>query len=274
MLSLTLGAMLAVSGCDDAPTQNASQGLSAPASEMMLMADSAPRGARMLKAQSDPRMEIGRRYRFEITNGTVDAAMQTDRGACLEYGCVITSVTTSKVSGVPMASLSALVPKDQANAFHDSVMSAQDRIVTSFQETAHNRNDQYQDINARLKRLEFMRKRLFALADQKSDKVGELLQVERELMRVETDIERLMRTRMGVEKVTDNVTFSLSYRARPLKAGDVDFTPFKGLLSDMVNTMFQAVRTTLLWLVRWLPAVLFGFLVFYLFTRRSTDDDD
>lgn len=281
MMMGALGFALVLSGCDDPSNSSSSLnpqgGGASGAPEVMLASDMAPRRAAVgFKAQSGPstRMEIGRSYRIEIAQGGVDAAMQADRKACLEFGCVITSVNASKVSGKPRASLSAMVPQEKASAFHDHVMGAQNRVVTSFQETAHNRNEQYQDIKSRLERLEFMRKRLFALADQKSDKVGELLQVERELMRVETDIERLTRNRKGVEKVTDNVAFNLNYRARPLKAGDVDFTPFKGLLSDMTNTMFQAVRTTMLWIARWLPAVLFGLGALYLMMRHKSDEDD
>ncbi|MBL4614663.1 MAG: DUF4349 domain-containing protein [Magnetovibrio sp.] len=273
-----LGFALALAGCDDSSNTSSSQayqGSAAPlAPEMMLATDMVPQRGRALKAQSSaPRMEIGRSYRIEITQGQVEAAMQADHKACLKFGCVVTSVSSSLVSDRPMASLRALVPKDNAGAFHEYVMAAPDRVIASFQQTATNREEQYQDIKSRLERLEFMRKRLFSLADKKSDKVGELLQVERELMRVETDIERLTRNRKGVEKVTDNVAFNLNYRARPPKAGDIDFSPFTRLLSDMANTVIGATRTTLLWLARWMPVAFLVWGLFYIVRRRFGDDD-
>ena len=254
-----LTAGLALSACDDASTTGTSDPTStrAPQSERMLMADAAPRGGLAMSAKaSAPRMQIGRSYDIEIFDGEVAAALAADRLACLKLDCVITSVNTSKAHGRPTAMLHALVPQDKAGQFHDHLQSTPGRDVTSFNENAQNREEHYQNIKARLERLEFMRKRLYVLADKKSEQVGELLQVERELLRVDTDIERLTRERKGLEKVTDNVTFTVAYSQRPPKAGDVDFSPFTGLLSDALNTFLNAIRTTTLWIARWMPVIL------------------
>lgn len=68
-------------------------------------------------------------------------------------------------------------------AFHDLVTGTPDRVLTSFNETTQNREEQHQNMKIQLERLGFMRKRFYALADQKSGEVGDLLQVERELSR-------------------------------------------------------------------------------------------
>lgn len=265
-----LAAGLALSGCDDAPqNQESASYAQGPRPQMTLMAD-APmaRAAKSMSYQDGPRMEIGRNYAIEITEGSVSEALQADRDVCLQLGCVVTAVNTSDQFDAPSGSLNAFVPQANAAKFHDHLVGAPNRVVTSFNETAQNREDNYQDVKVRLERLEYMRKRLYGLADQKSDKVADLLQVERELMRVETDIERLTQDRKGIEKVTDNVSFFISYAEQPPKAGDVNFAPLKGLFSDMANTFIAAVRYTAVWLARWLPAALLIGLVVLGLRRR------
>lgn len=261
LVGLTVVALgLGLSACEDqgSVSPNPPAPRSMPQTEMMMSADMTPRGV-MSAMKAEPnaqRMEIGRNYGIEVTKGEVDAAMQADRDVCLKLGCVITDVSTSQFDGRPVATLNALIPQAKEGDFHTHVMNAPNRIIASFHETARNREQQHQDVSARLERLEFMKKRLFALADQKSKNVGELLQVERELMRVETEIERLTRNRKNIEKVTDNVAFSMRYTIRPPKAGDVDFSPFAGLLSDAANTLIHALRITVLWIARWLPVMI------------------
>jgi len=276
VLLAALAVVLALSGCDEPPRDasdtpgamtkgapTSMMNVAAPqrlmASEMMTR-DAAPR--------TGPRMQIGRTYAIEVSKGPVSEAMQADRAFCLKLGCTVTAVNASKNSDHPTASLSAMVALDKADEFHAFVMGAEGRDVSSFQETAQNRDERYQDLQARLERLVYMRKRLYTLADQKSSNIGELLQVERELMRVETDIERLTRDRKGLEKVTDNVAFNLHYSERPPKAGDVNFSPFSGLASDVANTVIYAVRITVLWLARWLPAALLVLGGAFLVRRR------
>ena len=276
-----LMAGLALAACDDPdPAPRDSVSSHAPQPEMMMMADAAPQmlarsgvGAMSAKA-GGPRMEVGRGYAVEITDGPVSAAMEADRDICLQLGCMITAMHTSQAAGYPTATLQALVPQDKAGDFHTHIVNAPGRVIETFNETAQNREEQYQNVQARLERLEFMRKRLYALADQKSDKVGELLQVEREILRVDTEMERLTRERRGLEKVTDNVRFTLDYRERPPKAGDIDFSPFTDLLSDAVNTAIHAVRITVLWFARWLPVIALVAVGIWWLRRRGQDPDD
>lgn len=271
---------LAVAACDDpdsAPRDSASS--HAPQPEMMMMADAGPQGltrsgiGAMSAKAGGPRMEIGRSYAVEIIDGAVAAVMEADRDICLQLGCMITAMHTSQAAGYPTATLEALVPQDKAGDFHTHIVNAPDRVIETFHETAQNHEEQYQNVQARLERLEFMRKRLYALADQKSDEVGELLQVEREILRVDTEMERLTRERRGLEKVTDNVRFTLNYRERPPKAGDIDFSPFTDLLSDAVNTVISAVRITVLWFARWLPVIALVLVGWWWLRRRGHDPD-
>lgn len=270
MLGMMALALLALGGCDDQGAGGQQQNPRAPQPEMMMSADVAAAGAGLTRAAPQanaPRMEIVRSYGIEVSDGQVKSAMEADRAACLELGCNVTAVRTSANARNPFAHLEALIPRDKADIFHAHLMGEAGRVVETYVETAANREQQYQDIEARLKRLEFMRKRLYALADQKSDEIGDLLQVERELMRVETEIERMTRVRMGLEKVTDNVRVTLDYRARPPKAGDVDFGPFTGLLADMANALITGVRATALWVARWLPVIVIGIGAFALIRR-------
>ncbi|MCW8916756.1 MAG: DUF4349 domain-containing protein [Magnetovibrio sp.] len=268
-LSVIAAAVLVVA-CDE-PTDSSVGGeeprLPVARSAMMMAADTS------MGAESAQRMEVGRSYRVEVTEGSVKEALEIDRSACLKFECVIKSVSSAENTSYPNASLQALVPMAQADAFHDHIMGVAGRVIAKFNETAANREQSHQDLEARLERLEFMKKRLYQLADQKSKKVGDLLQVERELMRVETDIERLTRQRKGIEKVTDNVAFSLQYKLRPPKAGDVNFSPFQGLVSDSINMLFKGVRLTVLWIARWFPVmVLVGGAVWLIRRRRINHD--
>ncbi|HEY9080785.1 DUF4349 domain-containing protein [Magnetovibrio sp.] len=263
--------VLVLSGCDepsrDVPPQPLTK--NAPTAIMGMTAPQRLMSAEMaVDTSPGPRMQIGRTYAIEVAEGPVSEAMEADREFCLKLGCSVTAVNSATSFARPTASLSALVPQDKAAEFHAHVMNAKGRAVTAFHETAQNRDEHYQDIQARLERLAYMRTRLYALADQKSSNIGELLQVERELMRVETEIERFTRDRKGVEKVTDNVAFDLNYSERPPKAGDVDFSPFTGLVSDVANTVIYAVRVTILWLARWLPAAVLVLGGAYLVRRR------
>jgi len=239
------------------------------AQPLMMAADmSSSRSVAGFRAKSEARMQIDRSYDIEISQGDVGAALETDRAVCLKLGCVITAQHTATFDGRPNATLSALVPLDKVQDFHAHLTETSGREVMAFNETAQNRQEQHQNLKSRLERLEFMRKRLYTLAEQKSDEVGDLLQVERELLRVDTDIERLTRERKGLEKVTDNVTFTITYRPRPPKAGDVDFSPLSGLLGDMANTFVWGIRALALWTARWLPVVILVLIGAYVVRRR------
>lgn len=267
-------AALMLAGCDDptprGETGNGGGGGTYGRPEMMMAADAVPRAlSAVAKAAPSPRMEVRRNYVFEIEGDDLSAALQADRTACLKLGCVVTEMSSTKERRQPFAVMNVLVPQKQAEDFHQFLVSAEGRDVISFQISAQNREEQHQDIVARLERLEFMRKRLYALAEKKSDKIGDLLQVERELTRVEQEIEHLTRNRKSVEKVTDNVAFALTYHPRPPKAGDVDFTPLKGVLADMANTFIWGARVTVLWLARWSPAALLGLLAVWVVWRRK-----
>ena len=261
-----LGAVL--TACDpESSDESRSHAAPPPMGKAMLMAaDSAP--MMRSEAASGPRMEIGRNYSIEIDED-LTAQLERDRTECLKLNCVITAQSQSGHKDRPTAHLTAQVPGEKANQFHAFLSEGEGRHVVNFHETARNRDQAYQDTEARLKRLNFMRERLYTLADKKSSKVGDLVQVERELMRVEGDIERLMRQKQNIEKVTDNVAFSISYSMRPPKAGDINFGPLSGLLSDSFNAFIRGVRATTLWIARWLPAVLLGGLVVWLWRRRS-----
>jgi len=271
-----LGLTLFLGACDESADTTAPQ-KSQPVSEMM-MADVAPQGAALMRsapvANAAPRMEVGRTYRFELAADGIDAALEADRVECLKLECVISAVSSSDRDGRPYATLRAYVPGDKASQFHSYLSNLDERDMVSFNETAASREDQYQDVKSRLERLEFMKKRLYALANQKSDKVGNLLQVERELMRVESEIEQLTRSQKGIEKVTDNEAFSITYAARPLKAGDVNFDPLDGLFTETLNTAISAVRITVLWIARWLPAVLLVLLGFWWVSRRKSESEN
>ena len=262
---------IALSACDPESTEDNRSYNEPPMGKAMLMAaDSAP--MMRSEAASAPRMEIGRNYSIEIDED-LKAQLERDRTECLRLNCVITNQSQSGHRDRPTAYLRAQVPGEKANQFHAFISEGKGRHIVNFNETARNRDQAYQDTEARLKRLNFMRERLYALADKKSSKVGELVQVERELMRVEGDIERLTLQKQNIEKVTDNVAFSLSYSMRPPKAGDVNFGPLSGLLSDSFNAFIRGVRATTIWIARWLPAVLLGGFVFWLWYRRRNSTE-
>ncbi|MEG3617411.1 DUF4349 domain-containing protein [Magnetovibrio sp. PR-2] len=262
-----------LSACDPESSDDNSRSSAPPMGKAMLMAADAPmmRSEAAMASNAGPRMEIGRNYSLEIDDD-INAQLERDRTECLKLNCVITNQSQTGHAQRPTAHLRAQVPGEKANQFHAFLSEGEGRHIVNFNETARNRDQAYQDTEARIKRLNFMRERLYALADKKSSKIGDLVQVERELMRVEGDIERLTRQKQNIEKVTDNVTFSISYALRPPKAGDVNLGPLSGLLSDSFNAFIRGIRATTIWIARWLPVVLLAGLGLWLWRRRRSDD--
>lgn len=117
------------------------------------------------------------------------------------------------------------------------------------------------DSSAKLKSLTTLRTRLQDMLETKGSKLSDLIQVERELARVQGQIEsstarlRVLRTRVSMSQV------SINYQTTAVAASRSSFTPIKNAITDFVGIVAEGlagvirfIAFSLPWLILILPA--------------------
>ncbi len=182
--------------------------------------------ARMIKGAAAPlaRAEEAplRRYialRHDISIMTpaeaVESAWQLAQDACIAAGCeVLASVVSRDEQRRPSsASLQARVPPGALVAFLAKV--TQLGSVGQHAQTADDKTDEVIDTDARLKNMVAFRDRLRGLLATPGARLKEVIEVERELVRVQSELDSLNSRRKALSQQTDMVHVNLNFQATP-----------------------------------------------------------
>ena len=114
------------------------------------------------------------------------------------------------------------------------------------------------DTSARLQAQRTLRERLLKLLDRETDKVGELLQIERELARVQGEIEstdsylKVLRGRVAMDRM------SLRYEALRSAVSESAIQPVLDACTDFLATLSQSFAVLVLFVAGTLPWLLLG----------------
>lgn len=144
----------------------------------------------------------------ENTKQQAEAAIKALGGAVTNSNCYEHYQTKSLACNITFR-----VPADQLDTALSTLAAM--GIKKSESTNANDITAQYQDTQSQLKNLEIRRDRLRQLAERESDNLGELLQIDRELSSVQTQIDNLTRTQIRRDTDVSYSQLSLSLTPAP-----------------------------------------------------------
>jgi hypothetical protein len=197
----------------------AAESMSAPAA----LAGSAER--RKEKAAAPP---LERRYlavrhalRIQTEAEGVETAWRAANEACEAAGCEILSSSLERDAQrrPAQAELEARLPPHQVDGFLKQVSAL--GSVGTHSRTAEDKTDEVIDTEAKLKNMAEFRDNLRRLMATPQARLQDLIEVERELARVQGELDSLASRRKALSSQTDKVHVKLTFTARPsaLEAG-------------------------------------------------------
>jgi len=222
LITSTLTCLLLLGACgkkeaSDGVTLQAGMAMTAPASVAM---DKRARGN--TSAQADAQAAPLRRYlavrhdlQIQTEADAVEAAWRQANEACEAAGCEVLGSTLIRDDQRRPASaqLEARVPPDKLDAFLKQVSAL--GSVGQHSKTAEDKTDEVIDTDARLKNMSEFRDHLRGLMGTPGAKLKDLIDVERELVRVQSELDSLASRRKALSNQTDKVHVTLSFSARP-----------------------------------------------------------
>ncbi|MEM9421355.1 MAG: DUF4349 domain-containing protein [Pseudomonadota bacterium] len=215
---------------------------------------------------------------LRLPGDQVAAIAKTHEARCVAAGpktCqVISSSTTNNGPNHVYANLDIRAAKSWMTPFREGLAQEADAAkgnLAAMSATAEDLTRSITDTAARLEAQKTLRARLIKLLERDTDKIGDLLQIERELARVQGEIEsaqsylRALNARVAMDRMT------LNYEAIPkaISTGTTSplvdaFRDFLGVLSSSLAMVIIFIAGAVPWIVVGIP-VLWG--LFKLVTR-------
>ena len=270
--TLILGLVsLALLGCEDAPELvPVEEDMVEYEGDVVVASGSRADSARSVDQPSsaEQRTELLAYYydiTLELPAVAVGDLMAQHRDSCQAVGSAICQVLDASLSGRdpedPYAELQFRAVPDYVASFREGltkdVEGAGGRIIQSSQ-SIENLTREILDTRARLEAQENLRDRLLTLLDRPTDDVGDLLQVERELARVQSEIESMTSQLAYLEKRVSMNEMYVSYQSEPKVYTRTKARPLQDALNDFFETLARSVADMIYVLAGALPWIVVG----------------
>ena len=219
-VTVTLLSALLIAACGQQRDQMATA--SADVRQRMSAAPAAP-SAGLAKASVAASQEAPQRRYLAVSHAlsiqteadAVETAWRQANDACLVAGCEVlnSSLTRDDWRRPADAQLDVRVPPDKLDAFLAKVSAL--GSVGQHSKTAEDKTDEVIDTEARLKNMSEFRDNLRRLMATPGAKLKDVIEVERELVRVQSELDSLASRRKALASQTDKVHVTLTFTARP-----------------------------------------------------------
>jgi hypothetical protein len=253
-------AVLAVALCALAACDKAVEFAPARATAALAATAAAPQADRALQARTKvaddtaPRRHLALRHELQLRTeaDAVEAAYRAAQEACVAAACELLAsrLTRDDERRPAEALLDARVPPQALGALlvKLTALGAVGRDETS----SDDKTDEVIDVEARLKNMAAFRDHLRELIGKSSAKLAELIDVERELARVQSEIDSLASRRQSLAGQTEKVRLVLTINAQPavLEAGA--WAPLREAVLDSGRVFARSLAS----LVSFITAVL------------------
>lgn len=168
-------------------------------------------------AEPEARRYVAVRHTLQIFTAAegVEAAWRDATEACAAAGCEVLNAALERNDErrPATATLEARVPPGQLDAFLKRVSGLGRTGLNA--RTAEDKTDTVLDTEARLKNQTAFRDHLRALLSTPGAKLKDLIEVERELVQVQSELDSLAAQRKVLANETEKVHVSISFRAQP-----------------------------------------------------------
>ncbi|WP_181243506.1 DUF4349 domain-containing protein [Halomonas ventosae] len=224
----------------------------------------------------DARIEERRGYRlqFEAAEALVAAYRETHEACVASEHCQVEQgrLQTPR-HGLASGYLALRVARDQVERAEPVRLVAESPALSGVEVTRHDRTQQVIDTEARLAQQIVLRERLQELAREgrgfSERRIQDLLQVERELARVQGEIESMQGQQRHLARVTDTVAITADFQQQrwvePRQHGVL--APLWRALDRSVSLFFESVGQVILVVVFLTPWLVIGLPVLWLLSR-------
>ncbi|PHR94252.1 MAG: hypothetical protein COA69_01255 [Robiginitomaculum sp.] len=213
-------------------------------------------------------------FRFAIPVKNLESVSQQALQSCQDAGpdkCRIVSSSLNKYSDDQIsANIQLRVQPDWFQSYRESLNADSKTAngkLTSSNVNAEDLTMAITDSDARLNALKTLRIRLQGLLETKGSRLKDLIEVERELARVQGQIEsstarlRILRTRVSMSQVY------LNYETKAVAASRSSFSPIKQALTEFIGTSAEGFAGVIRFVAFALPWMVIVLPVFWLFRR-------
>ena len=274
LLLLVLSATLFLAACDDNGNETRDASVSTQsyagggtrASKMMAMNESmpmpAPATAPMDYAappssmvmdrtkQGDRKIAETHSLQIETEYDVLQTRFQRDYAKCVELGCQIINSNVALESG---GNINARIDPDKLGAFLDFLATG-DGEIKNHSVSADDYTMEYSDASASNANLIALRTRLSTLLSSRAEGVDDILRIEQELNRIQTQIDQNSARLKILEKMTDmatiNLSYTVKYRPAEIQSYELKNTWKKAVQKFLmgIDRMIQFVFATLPWI--------------------------
>lgn len=212
-------------------------------------------------------IEVRHDITLEVPASDIERLWLAQRDACKPPTCQLVSADYSEPEDdADSANISMLIAANQANALIDGLHKL--GRITRHDISQVDRTLQVVDLSARLASQRTLRDRLRALVSQRADKLRDVLDLERELARVQGEIDSLDGQLRQVDNVTRNVTVTLRLTKPASAMHESAWVPLQDARAKISMTFTRSVANLLLVAATVLPWLLVAFPFVWLIGRR------
>jgi hypothetical protein len=176
---------------------------------------------------------------------------------------------------LPVANLSVALPHDAVAVFEQSLLeplpdeSKDDLVVKARVTNAQNVTNQVKDIESRLSQLTNYRDRMMELSKRGGAKTDDLIKIEGEISRTQSEIEAIEAQRRDLAERIAKENLSISFEAQSTVADALQ--PVRNVWQDSLRLMGDsaaAVLALIVGILPWIPVFLLAFFSFRWLWRR------
>jgi hypothetical protein len=203
----------------------------------------------------------------EIDANSLYARLKADIATCGELKCEIVNSSYNK----NVAQLSARLQPEDLPKFLTTVEHGKGEL-TSHDVSADDRTSEYVDVSARLQNKEALRNRLKQMLETRPNaSLSDVLQVEREIARVQEELDQTTGQMHRLESNTNKARVNIQYQV-PIYARAVNYAALKGSFAsswrgfiNSLGQMTEFVGSAL----PWIPVILLGLWLFIRIIRAA-----
>ena len=211
-----------------------------------------------MQASMPRRIAEVQRWQFEIAPERLQSVWENHREACtaLANACEIIQASLAlrgPDQGARSANLQLRVARDQLEQFLGAIdASGVEPIEKNV--SREDRTLQWTDLQARRQSAEQLRDRLQSMVtNHQTDKLADLLALERELNRVQSSLDSLTAQSRVLAGETERVRFDINYRSAPATIASDVWSPILDAWHEMGKTFTQSVAGAMLFVASALP---------------------
>lgn len=211
-------------------------------------------------AQSEVKRFIALRHHMVVETPTeqMQANFDATVAHCQQLKCQILSANYNRETAYspPSASLSARIPPRSVEVFLAGL--AKSGEVLQHHRSSEDKTDVVIDAEARIKNLTEFRDNLRAMLSDKSAKFKDLIEVQRELVNTQSELDGIQGVRKVLAQETELVAINIDFTAKQGITEQGFFSPVAQAFKNAGHVMMESLASVITFFVTILPWLIFG----------------